>query len=161
MKLVKFISWAIIILYLQVLVVPRLAIAGAEPNLIVPFIIFISSMLGATSSLTISFFLGMSIDILNPELFGLNTLIYIIISYIVIRIHPNVNKIQLTLVALSILMLNAIYLILFLISYFILSYITFQFFLNMLISFIYNSIFSFAIILLLAFLDRLHFKLYD
>ena len=121
MRLIKYILWAIVILYLQILVAPRLAIAGAEPNLIVPFIIFISSMAGANSSLTISFFLGMSIDILNPEMFGLNTLIYIILSYLVIRIHPSVNNKQMMLVALSILMLNLIYLLMFLISYFILS----------------------------------------
>jgi len=148
-------------LYIQVLVAPRLTIGGAEPSFIIPFIIFCSFMISGTPALWIAFILGMSLDILQPSLFGMHTFIFIIISFLVNRVSPNINKRQVALVAMSIVAVNVIYSSLHLFTYFLLAEINLDFILNLLGSFFYNSLLAFAMIYIMVFLDKLHFSLHD
>lgn len=161
MKILKYISWAVLLLYIQVLVAPRLAIGGAEPSFLMPFIIFCSFMISGTPSLWLAFILGMSLDILQPSLFGMHTFIFIIISFLVNRASPNINKKQVALIAMSIVTINVVYSLLHLFTYFLLSEIKLDFILNLTGSFFYNSVFSFVMIYIMVFLDKLHFTLHD
>ncbi|MFO7896945.1 MAG: rod shape-determining protein MreD [Candidatus Cloacimonadales bacterium] len=161
MKLVKLILWGIIALYLQVLFIPRLSIAGIEPSLMIPFIIFCSITLNPVPSLLIAFFGGLGLDILQPEVFGLYSFSFLIIAFIVSKLHQNVNKKQLGLIALSILFVNFIYSSLIFMGYAVSVDFSWALLLNTLFSGLYNWIFSFVMIYLLVFFDKLQVSIDD
>ena len=161
MKTIKFILWAILSLYFQVLISPKLAINGIEPNILVAYIIFISINLTSTPVLLISFFLGLAFDILQPTMFGVHSSIFIIISYIIVQFHENIHKKQTLLNSLSIILLNSIYYFFILLAYLFQSEFTIVIFLHSFLAFIYNSLFSFIFLYIYIFIDKLRISFYE
>jgi len=161
MKLVKLIIWGLIALYLQVLFIPKLSLGGIEPNLMIPFIIFCSITLPESPSLLIAFLGGLGLDILQPEVFGIYSFSFIIIAFIVSRLHQNVNKKQVGLIAISLFFINFIFSFLIFWAYAIQVEISFTLLLNSALATFYNWLFSFVMIYLLVFWDRLRVSIND
>lgn len=161
MNLFKLIVGSIICLYLQVLVAPRLAIFGAEPSFLIPYIIFVGITLSEAPALLIAFFLGMGLDILQPGFFGLNTLSFLLISILVLKIHSNVNKKQVELIAMSIIALNIVYSVIVLLTYLAMVELSLQLTINTSVSTLYNSVVSFLMVYLYVFISKVHLTIYD
>ncbi|MDY6916178.1 MAG: rod shape-determining protein MreD, partial [Candidatus Cloacimonadota bacterium] len=117
MRIVKYIIGAIVLFYFQLLVAPSLNIMQNIPNFLIPFIIFISLRLGANSSMTFAFFLGLAFDLNYPGIIGLNALSLVLIAYLVNSFHKSINKSKASIVLFSIFLLVFLNDILYLLFY--------------------------------------------
>ena len=111
MKIVKYSIGAILVLYFQILVAPKLSILGIIPFFILPFIVFISMNLRFIESATIALIMGLAIDLLNPYLLGLNSMMLLIMTLLVTKYHSSVTKDKIGPLVISILLINLAYLV--------------------------------------------------
>jgi len=111
MRIVKYSIGAIFILYIQLLLARNLSIMGIVPFFILPFVVFISMNLKLIESSTITFVIALANDLYTPHMLGINVLILLIICFLVNKYHASVTKDKFGPVAISILLINLIYLI--------------------------------------------------
>ncbi|MCK4956795.1 MAG: rod shape-determining protein MreD [Candidatus Cloacimonetes bacterium] len=161
MRTLKLIIWGVISLYFQILISPKLVIGGIMPNILLAYLIFVSINLSSTPALLISFFVGLIVDVLQPSMFGAYTSIFIIISFIIIQFHMNLDKTQILLVLLSIVLINFIYSFLISLFYFFQTEFTLNLFLNTFFAFLYNSGFSLVFLYLFVLIDKLKIGFHD
>lgn len=109
MKILKTLFLAVIILYLQILIVPSFSILGNYVNIIIPFIIFISSRFSINFALILTFFMGISFDVIYPITFGLNGIIFIIIAFIIANYHHFFNMDNFLIILLTSFVINTFY----------------------------------------------------
>ena len=131
------------------------------PNILLAYLIFVSINLSSTPALLISFFVGLIVDVLQPSMFGAYTSIFIIISFIIIQFHMNLDKTQILLVLLSIVLINFIYSFLISLFYFFQTEFTLNLFLNTFFAFLYNSGFSLVFLYLFVLIDKLKIGFHD
>lgn len=161
MRTLKLIIWGVISLYFQILISPKLVIGGIMPNILLAYLIFVSINLSSTPALLISFFVGLIVDVFQPSMFGAYTSIFIIISFIIIQFHMNLDKTQILLVLLSIVLINFIYSFLISLFYFFQTEFTLNLFLNTFFAFLYNSGFSLVFLYLFVLIDKLKIGFHD
>jgi rod shape-determining protein MreD len=155
MKVIKLIFWGFLLLYAQILLAEKFSLLGIIPNFLIAYIIYVNLKTGLQASLTISFFLGLFLDLLQPNLLGLHSLSFIILSMLIQNLHPSINKKRITIVLFSILFLNFIYYLLFVIYHFVSMQKLEGFFLLFLFSIVYNTIISFLTIYFFMMMSKL------
>ncbi len=155
MRLLKYIFGTILVLYFQILIAPRLAILDTTPFFLLAYIIFISMNLKPVESASITLLCGLAFDVLNPYLLGVNTILLLVISYIVNHYHTSVTKDKLGLLSISLLLINLIYLI----PLFLLRGVIFRFEMLRLsllpLELLYNSFITLITLMLLSVVQRL------
>ncbi|OPX26468.1 MAG: rod shape-determining protein MreD [Candidatus Cloacimonas sp. 4484_143] len=109
MRFIKYVLLGIFTFYFQLLAAHHFALFSIIPNFFIPFFAFVSIQIKSKLLFPLAFFLGIALDIMYPLLLGLNTITFLIISFIVNKFHMNVNKQRFIIVGLSILFLNFIY----------------------------------------------------
>ncbi len=109
MKVLKTIIIGIMFVYLQTLVSYQLSIAEAMPCLILPFLVYLSITHEMKTSITVSFFMGLLVDITYPSLLGLSIIDFVLISFLVNTYHKSINKEKVFPVFLSLLSVNLIH----------------------------------------------------
>jgi len=109
MKIIKTLILAIVILYLQILLVPSFSVFGNYLNILIPFIIFISSKFNINFALILTFFMGISFDVIYPVTFGLNGIIFIIIAFIIANYYHFFNMDNFLIVLLISFVINTFY----------------------------------------------------
>lgn len=119
MKSFKLIIWGILLLYVQILLAMKFAVLGIIPNFLIAYIIFVNLRQGWQSSMAISFFFGLALDLVQPNLLGLHSLSFLIISLLIQKFHTSINKKRLIFVLFSVLFLNIIYYLIFVLYHFI------------------------------------------
>ncbi len=142
MRTIKYVIVAIFLIYWQLLIAYKFTIYGVLPNFLIPYVIFLSLKTNTGVSLPIIFFLGLAFDITYPTLLGLNTISFIIMSYLVYRFHHTINKERLSVVFFCILILNFIHYFIFFLYYLFSNQVIFSSFSNILFAFLYNSVIS-------------------
>ncbi len=140
MRTIKYVIVAILIIYWQLLIAYKFTIYGISPNFLIPYVIFLSLKTNTGVSVPIIFFLGLSLDLTYPALLGLNTISFIIMSYLVNRFHHTINKERLSIVFFCILILNFIHYFIFFLYYLFSNQVVFSSFSNILFAFLYNSV---------------------
>lgn len=154
MKFIKLVVLGIFALYFQLIVAPHFALYSIIPNLLIAYFAFISIRIRSKLLLPLAFFLGLALDIMYPPLLGLNTISFLIISFIVNKFHMNVNKQRLLIVSLSILFLNFIYYSIFYFYHIFTIQLMEGFFLLYLFSIVYNTFISVVIVYVLTLLEK-------
>jgi rod shape-determining protein MreD len=81
-----------VILYLQVLVAPRLAIAGITPNFFLGWIVYEVWRKPVNVLIPIIFLLGLCYDLTMPTLLGLQTSLFILLAVGVDEFHRPLEK---------------------------------------------------------------------
>lgn len=142
MKTIKLIFWGILLLYAQILLAEKFALWGIVPNFLIAYIIFVNIKKSLIISLSISFFCGLLFDLVQPNLLGLHSLSFIILSMLIQNFHPSINKKRFIVVLFSILFVNFFYYLLFVFYHFISMQKLPGFFLLFFFSVAYNTFFS-------------------
>jgi rod shape-determining protein MreD len=145
----------IVILYLQVLFVPKLAVAGVTPNLFLAWIVYQVWRKPATILIPIIFFLGVCYDLTMPGMLGLQTVLFILLAVGVDEFHRPLERdsyitMGITLGLACIAYSLAIYMV-----YGIQAGFTVNLFLNMLGMTLYNLVFSAAVSAVFIFISNL------
>ncbi len=154
MKFIKFVALGIFALYFQLIVAPHFALYSIIPNFLIAYFAFISIRIKSKLLFPIAFFLGLALDIMYPPLLGLNTISFLIISFIVNKFHMNVNKQRLLIVSVSILFLNFIFYSILYFYHIVATQLMDGIFLLYLFSIVYNTLISVAIVYVLTLLEK-------
>lgn len=129
----------IFMLYFQFLIADKFAVWKFIPNFLLAYVIYSTIRTGLKPTLSIAFFLGLAFDLLNPVLLGINSLCFVIISFITGNFHESVNKRRFTVVVISILLLNTVYFLIQSFYYFLNRQSEADFFIRFLFMICYNS----------------------
>lgn len=159
MSMVKHIILAIVLLYVQVLFAPKLTLFGIVPNLIFPLIVLAGISFSKNIAISIAFFTGLALDLLNPSQLGLNTISMLIIAQLSFEYNKNINKERIVMVFLTLLLLSLIYELPFLLyNLFIPGTGSFVFLKSMIVV-LYNGVASLLLVYLYYLFTRLKFYL--
>jgi rod shape-determining protein MreD len=154
-RVIKYAIAAILVLYLQILIAPKLELFGIVPFFILPFVIFINMKLRFVEAIIIVFIMSLAIDILDTYILGANTALLLIIAHLVNKYHTSVTKDKAGPVMISVLLLNLLYLI----PYSFITGIVFGFDPGLIrlfpLELIYNSIITFVFIIILTILIKI------
>ena len=154
MKFIKYVVLGIFALYFQLVVAHHFTIYSIIPNFLIAYFAFISIRIRSKLLLPLAFFLGLALDIMYPPLLGLNTISFLIISFIVNKFHMNVNKQRLLIVSVSILFLNFTYYSILYFYHVVTSQLIDGVFLLYLFAIIYNTLISILIVYVLTLLEK-------
>ena len=155
MRTVKLIIWTVLAIYWQLLIAPKFNIGAISPNFLIPYVIFIHLRFDLSYTLPITFIIGLSLDLLQPAYLGLNTIAFLIISFLVHNFHHPINKKRLLIVFTSIFLLNFCYYLIF--SLFLLLSGKWEGELSSIyvLTLLYNTVISFISVYVLILMDHL------
>jgi len=159
MNAVKHILLASVLLYVQVLFAPKLTIFGVVPNLIFPLIVLVGISFPKNLAISIAFFTGLALDLLNPAQLGLNTISMLVISQLSFEYNKNINKERIVMVFLTLLLLSLIYELPFLLYNLFVPGTGSFVFLKSFIVILYNGVASLLLAYIYYFITRLKFYL--
>jgi cell shape-determining protein MreD len=149
------IIWAIIALYVQILLAPGLTLLRVTPELLLPFIVYLVVSNTPTLAYSITFFLGIGFDLTMPLQMGWHTVLFMAVALLVQLVHRSINKHKFAIVSLSLLVLNLIFYLLMIFYYLLSSPQWTALIAPSLFAIIYNSCFTIAGVYLLVMLDKL------
>ncbi len=161
MRNLKLIIWAVFALYWQLLMAPKFAIGNVSPNFLIPFIIFIHLRFKLSFALPVSFLSGICLDLLQPAYLGLNTIAFLLISYLVYHFHHPINKKRLLIVFTSIFLLNFIYYLVFVLFQLLAGTLSNNPTPTYFFTLLYNTGISFLAVYLLILLDKIQLVLHE
>ena len=154
MRSIKYAVLGVLILYFQLMVAPHFALFSIIPIFFIPYFAFVSIRMKAKFLFPLAFFLGLALDIMYPPLLGINTISFVIISFLINKFHMNINKQRFIIVSLSILFLNFFHYSILMI-YHVLASQTIDGFLRLyLFSILYNTLISIISVYTLTLLDK-------
>lgn len=128
----------IIILYLQILFMPKVAIAGITPNIFLGWIVYQVWKKPVNVLIPILFVLGICYDLTMPTMLGLQTILFILLTIGVDEFHRPLEKDSFITMAISLGLVSIIYSIIIYIVYGIQSGFDTKLFLTFLGMIIYN-----------------------
>jgi rod shape-determining protein MreD len=159
MKTIKLAILGIFILYFQLIVAQYFAIFSIIPNFFIAYFAFISIRLKAKSLFPLAFILGLVLDIMYPPLLGLNTISFLIISFLVNKFHMNVNKQRFIIVSFSVLLLNFFYYSILIVYYIMTAQLIDSFLLLYFFSIFFNTIISIVAVYILTLSEKIKITL--
>ena len=146
----------LILLFFSAISIDSLTLYNITPNIILPWVIFISIRLDFKFALSFTFFISLGYDILNPQLLGFTTMLFVVLSYLTSKYNTSFNK-TIKSVVFTIFLVN-VYFYLSQRLYFIIEAPNPLFLLEKTgLTILYNTIISCIIIYLLFFIDKLRF----
>ncbi|MCK5050380.1 MAG: rod shape-determining protein MreD [Candidatus Cloacimonetes bacterium] len=159
MRSIKYAILGIFILYFQLIIAHHFAIYSIIPNFFIAYFAFISIRIRAKFLFPLAFIIGLALDIMYPPLLGLNTISFLIISFLVNKFHMNVNKQRFIIVSLSILFLNFFYYSILIIYHIMAAQLIDGFLLLYFFSIIFNTLISIIAVYILTLLDKIKITL--
>jgi rod shape-determining protein MreD len=145
----------VILLYLQVLIMPRLAIAGIIPNLFLGWIVYQVWSKPMQFLIPIIFVLGICFDLTTPNLLGLQTILFILLAVGVDEFHRPLEKDSFVTMAITLGLGCIAYSLLMFIVYGILSGFTGKLVLLLLGMFLYNLLTAICVTSAFVFVSHL------
>ena len=159
MRSIKYAVLGVFILYFQLIIAHHFAIYSIIPNFFIAYFAFISIRLRAKFLFPLAFIIGLALDIMYPPLLGLNTISFLIISFLVNKFHSNVNKQRFMIVSLSILFLNFFYYSILIIYHIMAAQLIEGFLLLFLFSILFNTLISIIAVYILTLSDKIKITL--
>jgi rod shape-determining protein MreD len=145
----------IVILYLQVLFAPKLAVAGVTPNLFLGWIVYQVWRKPAALLIPIIFILGVCYDLTMPTMLGLQTILFILVAVGVDEFHRPLEQDSYITMALTLGLAVIAYSLMIFIVYGISSGFNLELFLLFLVTVFYNLIASAVMTALLISISHL------
>lgn len=159
MRPFKYAILGIFVFYFQLIIAPHFALYSIIPNFFIAYFVFISVRINAKILLPLAFIIGITFDIMYPPLLGLNTISFLIISFIVNKYHMNVNKQRLIIVSLSILVLNFFHYSTLIIYHIMTSQLIKDYFPLFFFSIFYNTLLSITVVYALTLSEKIKITL--
>ncbi len=155
LKYVWTIIQGLIFLYLQLWVMPVLEIWGVIPNIILPWMIYTVWKKPWVMALSVSFFIAILYDVSYPVLFGLQSLLFMLLAVLIDLIRIPFEEQSVVARMLTLAVVNLFYSALSYLAYGLQSGFDITFTTLSTWGFIYNLACSFAIFWLMIFLAKL------
>jgi rod shape-determining protein MreD len=145
----------IIILYLQILVVPEMAVAGVMPNLFLGWIVYQVWRKPVNLIVPILFVLGICYDLMMPSMLGMQTMIFILLAVGVDEFHRPLEKDSYITMSITLVLVSIVYSLFVFIVYGIQSGFSLQMFLMFLGMIAYNIFISAIVTAVFVFISLL------
>ena len=158
--MIRLIIISVFMVYFQYFYSANLGFFNTVPNLLLPVVIYYSLIRGNITGLILGFFLGALLDINSPTTFGVSTLLFVLIAFLLgemkSKINPRLNQGEQKVFLLLILFIANLF-------YFFMKDLIFLIFnVDQVIPFLrifglvlYNTVYSCIIIIVLFFIDNL------
>lgn len=145
----------VIILYMQVLVMPGLAIAGIIPNLFLGWLVYQVWSKPRQAVIPIAFIVGLCFDLLTPEMLGLQALIFVLLAIGIDEFHKPLDKESIISILITIGLANLVYALAMYLVYGVQSGFGMSLFLSFLVMLCYNLVSSVLVSAVYFFVSRL------
>jgi rod shape-determining protein MreD len=145
----------VIILYLQVLLMPKLAVAGIIPNLFLGWIVFQVWNKPRQVLIPILFLLGLCFDLTTPDMLGLQTLLFILLAIGIDEFHKPLDKDSFISMLITIGLENILYAMVVFLVYGVQTGFEAKLFLALIIMLFYNLVTSVIVCAAYVFVSRL------
>jgi rod shape-determining protein MreD len=89
---IKLLFIGFILLYISSMFADTITIYNLTPNIILPWVIYTSIRLEYKIAITFTFIISLGHDILNPQLLGFTTILFVLLSYFISKYNANFNK---------------------------------------------------------------------
>ncbi|MBT3756249.1 MAG: rod shape-determining protein MreD [Candidatus Cloacimonetes bacterium] len=159
MRTAKYAILGVLILYFQLIIAHHFALYSIIPIFFIAYFAFISIRINAKFLLPLAFILGLGLDIMYPPLLGINTISFVIISFLVNKFHMNVNKQRFIIVSVSILFLNFFHYSILMIYHVMASQVIDGFVRLYFFSILYNTLISIIVVYVLTLSDKIKINL--
>ena len=148
-------------LFISAVFAEEMTLYQITPNILLPWVVYISTQLEYKYCLSFTFFLSLANDLLNPQLLGFTTILFVLVSHFVYKYNSTLNKDKFSSVLFSLLLINfAFYLVKWL--YFaITSSEPFALLGKIMLTIAYNTILSCLVIVTLFLINKLKIVIYD
>jgi rod shape-determining protein MreD len=145
----------VIILYLQVLLMPKLAVAGIIPNLFLGWIVFQVWNKPRQVLIPILFLLGLCFDLTMPDKLGLQALLFILLAIGIDEFHKPLDKDSFISILITIGLENIIYALVMFLVYGAQSGFAAKLFLTLIVMLFYNLFSSVIVCTVFVFISKL------
>lgn len=159
MKTLKFTIIGIFVLYFQLIAAPHFSWFSIIPMFLIAYFVYVSIHMQAKYLFPLAFLFGLAMDIMYPPLLGINTISFLIISFVVHKFHMNVNKQRFIIVSISIFFINLIHYSILILYYLLASQLIENFWRLYLFSIIYNSVVSIIVVYILVVSEKIKITL--
>ncbi|MCL2065396.1 MAG: hypothetical protein FWG98_13640 [Candidatus Cloacimonetes bacterium] len=161
MKYIKLLIAGFILLFISSVSTDTLTMYQITPNILLPWVVYISIRLDYKYCLTFTFFLSIANDLLNPQLLGFSTILFVLLSHFTHQHNNSFNKDKFLTILFSLFVIN--------IAFYMIQWLYFSFssyeplFLlrKTLLTIVYNTLISCIVITGLFFVDRLRITLHE
>lgn len=158
-KKIKLLLVGVILIFISALFAEEITVYNITPNILLPWIIYICIIFENRFALTTTFFYGLANDLLNPQLLGFTTILYLLFAQFISLNHNSFNKDKFSTILLSLLIINFLF--------YIAQWVYFAFsspepvylLYKALITIFYNTILSMIIIFAVYIVDKLQLSL--
>ena len=161
MKKIKFALIGMILLYISTMFAEEVTLYYITPCILLPWVIYISINLDYKLCLTYTFFISLGKDLLNPQLLGFTTILYLLLAHCTHKYHTSFNKDKYSTIILSMLVINTIFYAVQWIYFSFSSPTPIALLGKLAITIVYNTILSCILLLLIYIADKLKIVIYD
>ena len=161
MRNIKLLLSGLILLFISSVFTNEISLYQIIPNILLPWVIYISISLEYKHCLTYSFVLSLANDLLNPQLLGFTTVLFVALSHFTFKYHTSFNKDKITSVLFSLFSVNFVFYMIQWVYFSFTSREPLHLFIKSLLTIGYNTIISVIVILLLLFIDKLKVYFHD
>jgi len=152
---IKLLLTGIALLIISAIFAEDVTVANITPNIILPWVVYISVVLDRKFALSFTFFISLANDLLNPQLLGFTTMLLILISHFISMYHTSINKEKFTTTVFSMFLINFLFYITQWIYFSFTTAEPFTLLLKALITIGYNSILAVVLIYTIFLVDKL------
>ena len=161
MKNIKFFILGLILLFISLTYTNEIALYRITPSLLLPWVVYISIHLEYRVCLSYSFFFSIANELLNPQLLGFTSILYVLLSHFTNRYHSSFNKDKYTTIVFSLFVINVIFYLIHWVYFSFTNEQPWYLFQKSMITVIYSTLVSCLIIFLIFLVDKLKIVFHD
>ena len=161
MKNIKLFLIGLLLLIISLVYTKEISLYKITPSLLLPWVIYISIQLDYRVSLSFAFFFSLANELLNPQLIGFTSILYVILSHFISKHHASFNKDKYSTILFSLFVINFLF--------YMVQWLYFSFtspepwflFQKTAITIVYNTLISAVIIFLIFITDKIKVSFHD
>ena len=161
MRNIKLLLAGLILLFISSVYIKEISLYQITPTILLPWVIYISIYLDYKYCLTYTFLLSLANDLLNPQLLGFNTILFVTLSHFTHKYHSSFNKDKFRSVLFSLLCVNFVFYMIQWVYFAITSREPLHLLEKSLYTIAYNTVLSVIVIIILVLVDKLKVYIHD
>ena len=161
MKNIKLFLIGLVLLFISLVYTNEISLYKIMPSLLLPWVVYISIHLEYRVCLSFAFFFSIANELLNPQLLGFTSILYVTLSHFIHKHHASFNKDKYSTIVFSLFMINLIFYLIHWIYFSFTSPEPWFLLQKTLIAIVYNTLFSCVILFFIFFIDKLKISFHD
>ena len=161
MKNIKLFLVGLVLLFISLVYTNEISLYRVMPSLLLPWVVYISIHLEYKVCLSYAFFFGIAGELLNPQLLGFTSMLYVALSHFIHKHHDSFNKDKYSTIVFSLFMINFIFYFFHWVYFSFASHEPWFIFQKTVITIFYSTIISCIIIFFIFLIDKLKIVFHD